>query len=161
MCVVTSQTFFTFKYHIITWVILTIFTVGVYLNNQHILVVKPKPQNSNTARVCTWLPVVKNGSVIYDSSNEECKGLVRAVHKRFDDEQQSLKYLFLGDSTMSRLWRRAGRIGQYKSTLCPANIETSRCEWLEKFKIERTQNWTAPTVGREGPVRYGLENPYR
>ena len=72
------------------------------------------------------------------------------------DEQQ---VLFMGDSTMFRLWREA-RAFQNGEPLLSKIITTGRCNWLRSFGIKPSKVWRKPNPKKEGPALYGLENPW-
>ena len=82
------------------------------------------------------------------------------------------RWLFLGDSTMSRLFANYGLKRHFIDTapirkVCPQyscnQISTGRCNTNEVFQLARRQDgqWSSPDYTRgEGPIKFGMENPY-
>ena len=60
---------------------------------------------------------------------------------------------------MYRLWREA-RAFQRGELLSSKIITTARCNWLQSFGIKPSKMWQKPNPKKEGPVAYGLNNPW-
>lgn len=90
-----------------------------------------KPQ-----RRCSWSP----------KNDLECMRLIRPLMNVSSDRRS----LFLGDSTVWRMWLNVPRRGS-------SFIRTGRCDWLQSFGINRNAVWKPPPPDA-GPVLYGLEH---
>ena len=91
---------------------------------------------SNTYHQCDWSP----------NDNKKCLVLVQNVV----NNMQTRRILFLGDSTMIRLFKSIPH--QEKNI-----IKTGRCDWLTKFGMKKSTIWIPPHKDA-GPVLYGLKN---
>ena len=80
------------------------------------------------------------------SDDKPCSELVQNIKKKMN----SRRILFLGDSTMGRLFNKIPRRGKNI-------ITTNRCNWLQNFGIKKSTTWISPPKDA-GPVKYGLEN---
>jgi hypothetical protein len=149
--------------------VLVVFSILSIFGSQHSVVVLPafesadKNKHISPVLSCNWSPQER-------ANNTEC---VKLLSSRMNAPFR--RWLMFGDSTMSRLMRRS----PLKSILldrsivqinkaCPmdfscTNRSGTRCNRNEVFGIpyRSDRQWYPPnyTLG-EGPVKYGLENPY-
>ena len=97
--------------------------------------------NKQRPRSCIW-----NNDV-----NTDCY----SVFRENDVTTSASKILFLGDSTVFRLFMSDS------SLKCPCkSIKSSgRCDLIESLSLKRAPKWISP-VENEGPVHYGLNHPF-
>ena len=106
--------------------------------------------------VCDWSPIITDGSVSRNVTDTQCPQMIASIVKNIDVQQ----VLFMGDSTMYRLWREA-RVFQNATFIVPSKIiTTDRCSWLQSFGIKPSKVWQKPDPKKEGPVAHGLKNPW-
>lgn len=137
----------------------------------------PSSLRQSTANVCTW----------FHDNTKECNEMLRArLHLGNDvvmsDDFIRRRWLFLGDSTMKRLfahspirtqlviepfnslakkiphecWQKDEQMG----LICQQRM-AERCQLDEMFDLPYAPEWTQPDPMKfEGPVRYGKLNPY-
>ena len=102
---------------------------------------------------CDWRPIIRDGLVYRNTTDTQCFLMVQSVINTKNGRQ----ILFMGDSTMYKLWKEA-RVFQKRQSFPSRMIATSRCDWLKSFGIKPSKVWEKPNLTKEGPAAYGLEN---
>ena len=111
------------------------------------------PLPSNVA--CVWNPLITNGTVLKNATDIQCSQMIASVVKNKDAQ-----VLFIGDSTMFRLWREA-RVFQNGKPFSSKLITTSHCNWLQSFGIKSSKVSRKPNPKKEGPSADILMKPQR
>lgn len=72
----------------------------------------------------------------------------------------SKRWVFLGDSTMARLFREVNRSAPVNT--CNCQFKTApRCDMYEAFGLtKKVKAWKQPVKGLEGPIAHGLKFPH-
>ena len=99
-----------------------------------------KPQQSKLVK-CDWNPTITDGIVSNNTTDTECSQMIVPIVK----EVGLQGVLFLGDSTMDRLWKEVHELQQI-NPVSSKKIISTRCDWL---------HWSRT---REVPFLLGLEH---
>ena len=131
---------------------------GILPNSTHPLLTEKPIKNQLmeqkiTPHKCYFNPNIVNGIVSKNNTDTECSQMIISIVKHMGLRG----ILFLGDSTMSYLWKEAHKI-EHRYPLPSKNIASSRCDWLQSFGIKPSKVWRMPNRTREGPVAYGLDH---
>ena len=96
------------------------------------------------ADVFHHIPITRGDCVWAPNNTNTCAEMVQDIYQKMIDR----RILFLGDSTMGRLFQNMHRYGGKV-------IKTKRCDWLENFGLKKSKKWIVPPKDA-GPVAYGL-----
>ena len=104
---------------------------------------------------CVWSPLINiNGTVFENTTDTKCSEMVATSVKNIGFQRA----LFLGDSTMRRLWMQARQVLWKKTDNILFSNEffykkqnLSRCEWMKILGIKQSNVWEEPTLLNPNP----------
>lgn len=103
--------------------------------------------------------LVDTGGAKFGQTNHDCGS--ELVHEILPGESlENTRWLFLGDSTMSRLSSAFGFLQKARGNKLEKNRAMGRCSLMNYMDIPKATNWIHPVSGHEGPVVYGLEHHF-